>query len=115
VALRRPQVEGGRESGRVTQGDLSVDFDVHQVTVAGAPVHLTPIEFRLLGLFIRSAGRVLTHQHILQHVWGARSPANANYLRVYMKKLRYKIEPEPANPKYLLNEPGIGYRLRIPS
>jgi two-component system KDP operon response regulator KdpE len=114
VALRRPQTESGRESGCLTLGDLSIDFDVHRVTLAGTPIHVTPTEFRLLSLLLRSAGRVLTHEHILRHVWGAQSTANANYLRVYMKKLRYKIEPEPANPKYLLNEPGIGYRLRIP-
>ena len=58
---------------------------------------------------------MLTHQQILRQVWGPRYAAEVNYLRVYMKKLRHKIEPEPARPKYLVNEPGIGYRLRVPS
>lgn len=114
VALRRPPAESHRESGRVTVGDLSIDFDVHEVMLKGRPIYMAPLEFRLLALLVRSAGRVLTHRQILDQVWGANSSATVNYLRVYMKKLRYKLEPEPANPKYLLNEPGIGYRLRVP-
>jgi two-component system KDP operon response regulator KdpE len=77
-------------------------------------VRLTPIEYRLLGVLVRSAGRVLTHQQILRQVWGPAHAAETNYLRVYMKKLRYKIEREPAKPKYLVNEPGVGYRFRVP-
>ncbi|MDP9033957.1 MAG: response regulator transcription factor [Myxococcota bacterium] len=104
----------GPPSGTVTIGDLCVDFDLRRVTIAGVEVHLTPIEYRLLGVMILSPGRVVTHRNILRAVWGQRSAGQMNCLRVYMKKLRYKIEDEPARPKYLLNEPGIGYRFRTP-
>jgi two-component system KDP operon response regulator KdpE len=101
-------------TGIATIGDLSLDFDRRRVTVAGREVHLTPIEYRLLGVMVRSAGRVLTNQQILRQVWGSGYASQTNYLRVYMKKLRYKIEREPAKPKYLVNEPGVGYRFRVP-
>jgi two-component system, OmpR family, KDP operon response regulator KdpE len=116
VALRSspPPVEE-TETGTVRVGDLAIDFDMRRVTVGGAEVHLTPTEYRLLGLLMRSGGRVLTHRQILRQVWGAGYEAQVQYLRVYMKKLRYKIESEPAQPKYLINEPGVGYRLRLPS
>jgi two-component system KDP operon response regulator KdpE len=102
-------------TGTITIGDLSVDFDLRSATVGGTQVYLTPVEYRLLAVMMASSGRVLTHQQILQQVWGPRYSAEMNYLRVYMKKLRHKIEPEPAHPKYLVNEPGIGYRLRVPN
>jgi two-component system KDP operon response regulator KdpE len=88
---------------------------MRRVTVGGVEVHLTPTEYRLLGLLMRSGGRVLTHRQILRQVWGPGYETQVQYLRVYMKKLRYKIEAEPAQPKYLINEPGVGYRLRLPS
>jgi two-component system KDP operon response regulator KdpE len=91
-----------------------VDFDMRRITIAGVEVHLTPTEYRLLGVMVRSAGRVVTHRQILREVWGPGSEGQGHYLRVYMKQLRYKIEPEPAQPKYLINEPGVGYRLRLP-
>jgi two-component system, OmpR family, KDP operon response regulator KdpE len=116
VALRSspPPLEE-TESGTIRVGDLVMDFDMRRVTVAGAEVHLTPTEYRLLGLLMRSGGRVLTHRQILRQVWGPGYEAQVQYLRVYMKKLRYKIESQPAQPKYLINEPGVGYRLRLPS
>ncbi len=116
VALRSspPPVEE-TETGTVRVGDLAIDFDMRRVTVGGTEVHLTPTEYRLLGLLMRSGGRVLTHRQILRQVWGPGYEAQVQYLRVYMKKLRYKIESEPAQPKYLINEPGVGYRLRLPS
>jgi two-component system KDP operon response regulator KdpE len=115
VALRSAvPADGGPPSGRITVGDLSMDFDLRIVTVAGAAVHLTAIEYRLLAVMVRSAGRVLTPQHILRQVWGPRCATETNYLRVYMKKLRHKIEREPANPRYLINEIGVGYRFQIP-
>jgi two-component system, OmpR family, KDP operon response regulator KdpE len=115
VALRNASLpaEGAPPTGTITVGDLSVNFDLRRVTIAGDEVSLTPIEYRLLGVMIRSAGRVVTHKQILRQVWGPRYAAQMNYLRVYMKKLRYKIEPEPARPKYLLNELGVGYRFRL--
>lgn len=98
---------------RIAAGDLAIDFDRRRVTVGPKEVHLTPIEFRLLAHMVRSAGRVLTHQSILRQVWGPPCASQLNYLRVYMKKLRHKIEVEPARPKYLLSEPGIGYRFCV--
>jgi two-component system, OmpR family, KDP operon response regulator KdpE len=102
------------DAGSVTIGDLSMDFDLRRVTVGGREVRLTPTEYRLLRLMIRSAGRVLTHRQILRAVWGPNYANEVQYLRVYMKKLRYKLESEPARPKYLVNEAGVGYRLRLP-
>jgi two-component system, OmpR family, KDP operon response regulator KdpE len=115
VALRGlPTVRQAAETGVMTIGDLSIDFESRAVTVAGEPVHLTRTEFRLLGVMMRSAGSVLTNQEILRQVWGASHTGQVNSLRVYMKKLRYKIEREPARPNYLINEIGVGYRLRLP-
>jgi two-component system, OmpR family, KDP operon response regulator KdpE len=115
VALRGSRTpETPPETGTLSVGGLSVDFDMRRVTVDGAEVYLTPTEYRLIGVMIRSAGRVLSHRQILRQVWGPLSDDQMGYLRVYMKKLRYKIEPEPAQPKYLVNEIGVGYRLRIP-
>jgi two-component system KDP operon response regulator KdpE len=113
VALRSQSTSSDQVpfTGIMTIGDLSIDFDRRTVTVGGCNVHLTPIEYRLLAVMMASSGRVLTHQQILRQVWGPRHCLEMNYLRVYMKKLRHKIEPEPARPKYLVNEPGIGYRL----
>jgi two-component system KDP operon response regulator KdpE len=75
-------------------------------------VRLTPIEYRLLALLAKNAGRVLTHRQILREVWGPNRGSETHYLRVYMAQLRRKIEPEPAQPRILLTEPGVGYRLR---
>lgn len=102
------------QTGTVTFGDLSVDFDARRVTRGGRLVSLTPTEYRLLSFLIGTPGRVLTHQQILRQVWGPRYASEMNYLRVYMKRLRLKIEPEPMRPKYLLNELGVGYRFRVP-
>lgn len=115
VALRSARSpEPPAATGVLTVGDLTMDFELRRVTVAGIEVHLTPIEYRLLSVLVRSAGRVITSRQLLREVWGAPHEERAGYLRVYMKKLRYKIEAEPANPKYLINEPGVGYRLRLP-
>jgi two-component system KDP operon response regulator KdpE len=83
-----------------------------EVQVNGREIHLTPIEYRLLVLLARNAGRVLTHRHILKEVWGPGHAEQTHYLRVYMASLRQKIEPEPARPRLLVTEPGVGYRLR---
>jgi two-component system KDP operon response regulator KdpE len=82
------------------------------VVVAGKEVHLTPIEFKLLAAFVRHAGKVLTHRQLLKEVWGPLHLEEAHYLRVYMRQLRHKLEANPAYPKYLLTELGVGYRLR---
>jgi two-component system, OmpR family, KDP operon response regulator KdpE len=92
-------------------GELHVDLVRRQVTVSGSLVHLTPIEYRLLTTLIRHAGRMLTHQHLLKEVWGPNQTEQAHYLRVYVAQLRRKLEADPTRPRYVLTEPGVGYRL----
>jgi two-component system KDP operon response regulator KdpE len=91
--------------------DLMVDLLHRRVTVSGNEVHLTPNEFKLLTVLVKHAGMVLTHRQLLKEVWGPGSGNETHYLRVYMNQLRQKLESDPARPKYLLTEPGVGYRL----
>lgn len=93
-------------------GDLKVDLGRRQVFVAGEEVHLTPIEYRLLATLVKHAGRVLTHRQLLREVWGPNASDQTQYLRVYMGQLRHKLEQNSSRPRYLLTEPGVGYRLR---
>ncbi len=95
-----------------TLGDLKVDLGRRQVFVSGKEVHLTPIEYKLLTTLIRSAGKVLTHRQLLKEVWGPLHVEEGHYLRVYMRQLRNKLEHNPAQPRYLVTELGVGYRLR---
>ena len=92
-------------------GDLEVDQLRRHVTLRGAEVKLTPIEYKLLTTLVRHAGKVVTHQQLLREVWGPSHDDQAHYVRVYMAHLRHKLESEPARPRYLLTEPGVGYRL----
>ena len=92
-------------------GDLRVDLLHRQVSVGEKEIHLTPIEYKLLTTLVRHAGKVVTHQHLLRDVWGPAHTEQAHYVRVYMAHLRHKLEAEPARPRYLLTEPGAGYRL----
>jgi two-component system KDP operon response regulator KdpE len=80
--------------------------------VRGQEVHLTPIEYKLFATLIKHAGVVVTHRQLLREVWGPSSSDHTHYLRVYMAQLRHKLENEPSRPKYLLTEPGVGYRLK---
>lgn len=111
VALRRVAERAG-EAGETlfAVGDLRVDLGRRQVTVAGQPVHLTPIEYRLLATLVRHAGKLVTQGQLLNEVWGPGHTEQAHYLRVYAGQLRRKLEKDPARPRYLLTEPGIGYR-----
>jgi two-component system KDP operon response regulator KdpE len=93
-------------------GDLTVDLGRRQVFVSGKEVHLTPIEYKLLTTLIRYAGKVLTHRQLLKEVWGPLHVEEGHYLRVYMRQLRNKLEKIPAQPRYLVTELGVGYRLR---
>ncbi len=95
-------------------GDLAVDTMTHKVTLKGQPVKLTPKEYDLLHLLARHAGRLLTHQHILREVWGPNHDDHAQYLRVFVGRLRQKIEIDPADPHLLMTEAGVGYRLALP-
>jgi two-component system KDP operon response regulator KdpE len=92
-------------------GNIEVDLQRRLVRADGKDVHLTPIEFRLLGCLARHAGMVLTHRHLLREVWGPSYVDQSHYLRIYMKQLRHKLEPDPARPRFLLTETGVGYRL----
>jgi two-component system KDP operon response regulator KdpE len=110
VALRHAGA-GAAPAPVFEAGPLRVDLARREVTVDGREVRLTPIEFKLLALLARHAGKVLTHRHILREVWGP-SATEVHYVRVHMAELRKKIEAEPARPRLLVTEPGVGYRLR---
>ncbi|HEX3175942.1 MAG TPA: response regulator [Methylomirabilota bacterium] len=110
VALRH-KAGVAREDAVFTTGELRVDLGRRHVFVREQEVKLTPTEYRLLTTLVRHAGRVLTHRQLLKEVWGPNQIEEAHYLRVYMAQLRRKIEADPAQPRYLLTEPGVGYRL----
>lgn len=113
VALRHATpTAAGAESPVFEVGDLRVDLAARQVFVAGAEVHLTPIEYKLLVALVQHAGKVITHQQLLRQVWGIGYADESHYLRVYIGQLRHKLEADPARPRYLITEPGVGYRLR---
>jgi two-component system KDP operon response regulator KdpE len=95
-------------------GGLTVDLATRRVSLHGQPVKLTAKEYALLRLFILHAGKVLTHRQILREIWGASHENDTQYLRVYLMRLREKLEPDPAAPPLLLTEPGVGYRLAEP-
>lgn len=95
-------------------GELKVDLATRRVTLHGQPVRLTAKEYALVRLFIQHAGKVLTHRQILREVWGASHENDTQYLRVYLMRLREKLEPDPAAPPLFLTEPGVGYRLAEP-
>jgi two-component system KDP operon response regulator KdpE len=90
---------------------LEIDLEARSVHLAGAELHLTPTEFNLLARLVRSAGKVVTHRQLLLDVWGAEFVDHTHYLRLYMGQLRAKLERNPAEPRHLLTEVGVGYRL----
>jgi two-component system, OmpR family, KDP operon response regulator KdpE len=94
-------------------GDLRIDFERRIAFASGREVRLTPTQYKLLTVMMRNAGKVLTHEQILFMVWGPAYTKETQYLRVYMGKLRQKLEKEPARPRYFVTEPGVGYRLRV--
>ena len=94
-------------------GDLYVDFTDRVVRIAGNKVELSSIEFQLLRALVRARGAIATHRQLLAEIWGPNAVDRVHYLRIYMKRLRFKIEPSPAQPRYLLTEPGVGYRLSL--
>ena len=115
VALRRSQAGGAAASSAPATsfafGEVTVDLAARRVMRAGQPVHLTPIEYRLLTHLIANAGKVLSHRQLLKAVWGPSHVDDNHYLRVYMGNLRQKLEQSPAQPKHLLTETAVGYRL----
>jgi two-component system KDP operon response regulator KdpE len=112
VALRHAN-RAGDEVPKATFecGDLKVDLSTRRVFVTGSEAHLTPNEYKLLTTLIRHAGKVLTHRQLLKEVWGPEQVQETHYLRVFMANLRRKLESDPARPRYLVTEQGVGYRL----
>jgi two-component system KDP operon response regulator KdpE len=119
--LRRPRHAAGEAGGVAEEeadavfrfGDVEVDRQARLVRRQGVEVHLTPIEYRLLGVLIANAGRVLTHRQLLREVWGPSHADQSHYLRIYMGHLRQKLEADPTQPRHLLTETAVGYRLLV--
>jgi two-component system KDP operon response regulator KdpE len=111
VALRRVAEAETPELERVEVGDLTIDYGRHRVVRGDEEIRLTPKEFELLALLARNADRVLTHRAILKAIWGPNAVDQPEHLWVLVAQLRKKIEPDPGNPRYLLSEPWVGYRL----
>jgi two-component system KDP operon response regulator KdpE len=109
VALRHAaQPPAGKE---LSFGEVHINFEARRATRDGEEIHFTAIEFRLLACLAKHLGMVVTHRQLLQEVWGPTHAEDTHYLRVYMKQLREKLEPDPVRPRYLLTETGVGYRL----
>jgi two-component system KDP operon response regulator KdpE len=111
LALRHRGTAVAPPRTRYENGDLRIDIAAHSVHRAGVAVHLTPTEFKLLSRLMRNAGQVVTHRQLLADVWGPDYVEHTHYLRLYMAQLRAKLEDDPAEPRRLLTEPGVGYRL----
>lgn len=112
VALRHRKNATGEESQLISAGDVTIDLTRREVKTRGNEVKLTPLEYKLLVLLVKNAGKVLTHRQLLVEVWGLAYATQTHYLRVYTAQLRRKIELDAAQPKNLLTEPGVGYRFR---
>ena len=118
--LRRPRAAAGGSAGAEAGepvfrfGDVEVDRTARVVRRAGAEVHLTPTEYRLLMVLINHAGRVVTNAQLLREVWGPAHAENGHYVRIYMGHLRQKLETDPTRPRHIVTEPAVGYRLLLP-
>jgi two-component system KDP operon response regulator KdpE len=110
VALRHSSKSAAARGSIITTGALVIDLANHLVTRGGEPVKLTATEYKLLAYLASNTGRVLTHQAILHHVWGYAEGGQMEYLRVYIRQLRQKLEEAPRSPQFILTEPGVGYR-----
>src|SRR5512142_1483331 len=113
VVLRHTANVGEKDEPVFATGDLKVDLSKRQVCIGDDEIHLTPIEYKLLTTLVRYAGKVVTHRQLLNQVWGPAYAEESQYLRVYMTQLRHKIEADPARPRYLTTELGVGYRLKV--
>ncbi len=112
AALRRGQQEGVGAISPLEVENLRIDFGARKVTIDGREVRLTPTEYDLLTLLARNAGKVLTHRTLLSNVWGPEYGQESEYLWAYTRRLRKKLEPDPDQPRYIITEPGVGYRFR---
>ena len=111
-ALLRRHARGADGSAHFAFGDVSVDLSRRSVMRAGEPVRLTALEYRLLAQLIGNAGKVLTHRHLLREVWGPSFVESNHYIRIYVARLRQKLEADPAQPRHILTETGVGYRFQ---
>jgi two-component system KDP operon response regulator KdpE len=109
-ATLRRSPQASNEGTTIEEGDFRVDFDTRAVQVAGKEIRLSPKEFDLLVFLIRNSGKVLTHRTLLAKIWGGNYTDQTEYLRVFIRHLRKKIEPDPAKPRYILTDPWVGYR-----
>jgi two-component system KDP operon response regulator KdpE len=114
--LRAVLRRSGEAAGdpRLELGELVIDLHDRRITRDGAEVHLTPIEFELVRVLAQHQGRLVTHRQLLRDVWGPEYGNETHYLRVHVAHIRAKLEPDPARPRYVITEPGVGYRLRDP-
>jgi two-component system KDP operon response regulator KdpE len=114
VAMRHKAIrQAGQNESVFILRNLRVDLVHRTVFLNEKEIHLTPIEYKLLTVLIKNAGKVVTHRQLLKEVWGPSSLSETQYLRVYMTQLRHKLEEDPARPCFLINEPGVGYRLKF--
>ena len=113
VALRHRGTTLQPATTRYACGDLLIDVDAYRVERDGRPLHLTPTEFKLAARLVRAGGRVVTHRQLLADVWGPEHVDDTHYLRLYMAQLRAKLEAVPSEPRHLLTETGVGYRLVV--
>lgn len=114
VALRHAnRKEQSLDNDVLVTGGLKVDLSKRLVSVDGREIALTPIQYRLLAVLAKNAGKVMTHRQIMKEVWGPSYVDNVHYVRMYMSQLRHKLETDPAKPQYLVTESGLGYRLKI--
>jgi two-component system KDP operon response regulator KdpE len=112
AVMRRKMEQPSTPSSVFESGDLRVDFTARQVTVAGAEVRLTPTEYELLRMFILHADKTVTHRQLLTQIWGPEATTETQYLHVFIRQLRRKLEPDPSQPRHFVTEPGVGYRFR---
>ena len=112
-ALLRRHARGTEGSAQFAFGDVNVDLSLRSVLREGHPVHLTALEYRLLAQLLGNVGKVLTHRHLLREVWGPSFVESNHYVRIYVARLRQKLEVDPAQPRHLLTETGVGYRFRL--
>ncbi|TRZ99823.1 MAG: two-component system response regulator KdpE [Rhodocyclaceae bacterium] len=113
ASLRRKYSNADEASPTFNFGEVTIDLSRRSVERNGETLHLTPIEYRLLGILLANAGKVLTHRHLLREVWGPAAVESNHYLRIYVGHLRQKLEADPTQPKHILTETGVGYRFQF--